>query len=214
MSLKRCKKVAVMLFTVGLILGLMNPAQAQLKSMAMPKFSAQPKSGFGAKLGYFMPGDEDVKDIWGSGSIFGVDYLYAFPPFGIDFGVEYFSKVEKKTAFGITSKAEWRVIPITATFLYFLSNCPMCLMPMREGFSPYIGVGIGYYLTRVDVETPLPGIPLFAGNAEESSIGFHVQGGFTLGKNFFTEVKYSTAGIKDDIKENAGEFTILVGYRF
>jgi hypothetical protein len=213
MSLKRCKKVAVMLFTVGLILGLMNPAQAQLKSMAMPKSPAQPKSGFGAKLGYFMPGDEDVKLIWGSGFIFGVDYLYAFPPYGIDFGVEYFSKEEEKTAFGITSKAEWRVIPLTATFLYFFSNCPMCLMPMREGLSAYIGVGIGYYLTRVDVETPLAGIPLFAGNAEESGIGFHVQGGFALGKNFFAEVKYSTVGLKGDIDKNAGGFTIFVGYR-
>lgn len=222
MSLKRYKKVAVMLFTVGLILGLMNLAQAQPKSMAMPKSPTQPKSGFGVKLGYFMPGDKDVKEIWGSGFTFGIDYLYAFPPYGINFGVEYFSKEKEETAFGTTSKVEWRVIPLTATFLYFISNCPMCLMPtkegfsyctMREGFSPYIGVGIGYYLTRVGVETPLAGMPLLAGNAEGSGIGFHVQGGFTLGKNFFAEVKYSMAGIKDGIEANAGGWTIFLGYR-
>ncbi|GAH99744.1 unnamed protein product, partial [marine sediment metagenome] len=31
-----------------------------------------------------MPSDEDVKDLWGSDFTFGIDYLYAFPPYGID----------------------------------------------------------------------------------------------------------------------------------
>ncbi len=194
MSLRRCKKLVVMLLTVGLILGLMNLAQAQ------------PKSGFAAKVGYFMPGDEDVEDIWGSDFSFGVDYLYAFPPYGIDFGAEYFSKEKTETVFPVTSKVEWRVIPLTATFLYFF--------PGREGFSPYIGVGIGYYLMKLDVEIALVGIPFLAGSAEESGIGSHVQGGFTLGENFFAEAKYSTADIENDIEADAGGFTILVGYRF
>jgi opacity protein-like surface antigen len=194
MSLNRCKKWALVLLIVGLILGLTNFAQAQ------------PKSGFGAKLGYFMPGDEDVEDIWGSDFTFGVDYLYAFPPYGIDFGAEYFYKKEEETVFPVTAEVEWRVIPLTATFLYFL--------PGREGFSPYIGGGIGYYLTKVEVEAALIGIPILAESVEESGVGFHVQGGVTLGKNFFAEAKYSTADIENDISVNAGGFTILVGYRF
>lgn len=191
MSLKRYKKLTVVLLTVGLIMGLMNLAQAQ------------PKSGFAAKVGYFMPGDEDVEDIWGSDFTFGVDHIWAFQPYGIGIGAEYFSKEEKETAFGVTVKAEWRVIPLTATFLYFL--------PGREGIYPYIGAGIGYYLTKVEYEVGWMGVPLFGGSAEESGIGFHAQGGITLGKNLFAEAKYSTADVEG---VEAGGFTILVGFRF
>jgi len=191
MSLKGCKKLMVMLLTVGLILGLINFAQAQ------------PESGFAAKVGYFMPGDEDVEDIWGSDFTFGVDYIWAFPPYGIGIGAEYFSKVEKETVLGVTAKAEWSVIPVTATFLYFL--------PGREGFSPYIGAGIGYYLAKVEYGVGYLGIPLFGASEEESDIGFHVQGGVTLGENLFAEAKYSTADVEG---VEAGGFTILVGYRF
>ena len=194
MSLKGCKKLTVMLLIVGLVLGLTGLAQAQ------------PESGFGAKVGYFMHGDEDVEDSWGSDFIFGIDYLYAFPPYGIDFGAEYFAKEKKVTALGVTYKQEWRVIPLTATFLYFF--------PGREGFSPYIGGGIGYYLTEYGVDIGYAGVPLFVNSWEESGIGFHAQGGFTLGENFFVEAKYSTADITGDIYDvNAGGVTILVGYR-
>ncbi len=191
MSLKRCKKVAVMLLIVGLILGLTGLAQAQ------------PKSGFAPKVGYFMPGDKDVEDIWGSDFTFGLDYLWAFPPYGIGIGAEYFSKEKKETAYGVTAKATWSVIPLTATFLYFF--------PGREGFSPYIGAGIGYYLAKVEYEVGWAGIPIFGVSEEESDVGFHVQGGITLGKNLFAEAKYSTADVKG---VEAGGFTILVGYRF
>ena len=190
MSLNRCKKLTVMLLIVGLVLGLTGLAQAQ------------PKSGFAPKVGYFMPGDEDVEDFWGSDFTFGIDYLYAFPPYGIDFSAEYFSKEETATFFGVTDKWGWRVIPLTATFLYFL--------PGKEGFSPYIGGGIGYYLARVDWEEIWGDTPMFGASAEESSVGFHAQGGFTLGENFFVEAKYSTADVEG---VEAGGFTILVGYR-
>lgn len=194
MSLNGCKKLTVMLLIVGLVLGLTSLAQAQ------------PKSGFGPKVGYFMPGDEDVKDIWGSDFTFGVDYLWAFPPYGIAFGAEYFSKEKKEAFLGVTAKQEWTVVPLTATFLYFL--------PGREGFSPYIGGGIGWYLAKYVLDVGWMGVPLFAGSAEESSVGFHAQAGLTLGQNFFAEVKYSTANIENDIDANAGGFTIFVGYRF
>ncbi len=177
-----------MLLTVGLILGLMNLAQAQ-------SVQAQPKSGLRAKVGYFMPGDSAVMDLWGSGLTFGADYLYAFPPYGIGLGVEYFSK--EKSLLLLTYS--WRVIPLTATFLYFF--------PGRENFSPYVGGGIGYYLVKIGEE--VLGIPFY--EEEGSGVGFHIQGGFTFGENFFAEAKYSTADIEG---VNAGGFTILAGYRF
>jgi len=198
MSLK-CKKLTVMLLTAGLILGLMNLAQAQ-------SVQTQPKSGLGAKVGYFMPGDNDVSDIWGSGLTLGADYLYAFPPYGIDFGVEYFSKEKEETVFPITVKVGWRVVPVTASFLYFF--------PGRVGFSPYVGGGIGYYFAKLDAEIAVVGIPFLAGSAEGSGFGFHAKGGFTLRENLFAEVKYSIANLQDDIEADAGGLTILVGYRF
>ena len=193
MSLKRCKKLTAVLLAVGLILGLMSIAQAQQES------------GFRAKVGYFMPGDTDVNDLWGSGFTFGADYLQVFPPYGIDFGVEYFSKEETWTLLGWTVKEDWRVIPVTATFLFFPSG--------GEGFSAYMGGGIGYYLTKYGLDIAVPGLTLLAGSLEESGIGFHVQGGFTLGENFFAELKWSTAEI-ENLGLNAGGLGVVAGYRF
>jgi opacity protein-like surface antigen len=194
MSLNKCKKLTLVLLAVGLILGLTNFAQAQ------------PKSGFAAKVGYFMPGDEDVEDIWGSGITFGADYLHLFSPYGIAFGAEYFSK-EEEVILIVSEKATYTVTPITATFLYFF--------PGGEGFSAYIGGGIGYYPVTIEVELGILGIPLVAEDMEESGIGFHLQGGLNFGRNFFVEAKYSSAEIEFDAGDiNAGGFTVLAGYRF
>ncbi len=193
MNLRKYKKLTLMLLTVGLILGLMSAAQAQ------------PETGFGVKVGMFTPSDENITDIWENGLAYGLDYLYAFPPYGIAFGVEYLSIVREMTFFPITETVEWRVIPITGTFLYFL--------PGKGGFSPYVGAGVGYYLTRVGVDIAFAGIPFLDVSEEESGIGFHAQVGFTLGKHFFAEVKYSMANVEYFETINAGGLTIFAGYR-
>ena len=193
MSLKRCKKLTAVLLAVGLILGLMSIAQAQQES------------GFRTKVGYFMPSDTGVDNLWGSGFTFGVDYLYVFPPYGIDFGAEYFSKETTRTLLGLTVKEDWRVVPVTATFLFS--------PPGGEVFSAYIGGGIGYYLTKYGLNVAVPSLTLLAVSFEESDIGFHVQGGFTLGENFFAELKWSTAEI-ENLGLNAGGLEVVAGYRF
>jgi hypothetical protein len=193
MSLKRCKKLTVVLLAVGLILGLMSIA------------SAQQESGLRVKAGYFMPSDTGVENLWGSGLTLGVDYLYAFPPYGVDFGAEYFSKEDSRTLLGITVKQDWRVVPVTATFLFFPSG--------GEGFSAYMGGGIGYYLTKYGLDIAVSGLTLLAGSMEESGIGFHVQGGFTLGKNFFAELKWSTAEIQN-LGIDVGGLEVVAGYKF
>jgi len=184
----------VVLLVVGLILGLMSVAQAQQES------------GFKVKAGYFMPGDQDVKDIFGSDFTFGASYLYAFLPYGIEFGAEYFSGEAGITVFPLTVKQEWRVVPVTATFLFFPSG--------GEEFSAYMGGGIGFYPVSYDFDMEILGVPFLGKPTNESVIGFHVQGGFTLGKNFFAEAKYSVANVENDIEVNAGGLTIVAGYRF
>lgn len=193
MDLRKYKKLTLMLLTVGLILGLMSTAQAQ------------PETGFGVKVGMFIPSDVNITDIWENGLTYGLDYLYAFPPYGIAFGAEYLSIVREMTIFPITEMIEWRVIPITGTLLYFL--------PGAGEFSPYVGVGIGYYLTRVEVDLAWAGIPFFGVTQQQSGIGFHAQVGFTLGKHFFAEAKYSMANVEYFDTINAGGLTILAGYR-
>ena len=193
MDLRKYEKLTLMLLIVGLILGLMSVAQAQ------------PKTGFEPKMGLFTPSDENITDIWENGVTYGLNYLYAFPPYGIAFGVEYFSIEKEATVFPITEKVEWRVIPITGTFLYFF--------PGRGGFSPYVGAGIGYYLTKRRWDEALARIPIFSLSQQESGIGFHVQCGFTLGENFFAEVKYSMANVEYSETINAGGLTIFAGYR-
>lgn len=193
MDLRKYKKLTLMLLTVGLILGLMSAAQAQ------------PKTGFSLKVGMFTPSDVNITDTWENGITYGLGYLYAFPPYGIAFEAEYLSITREMTIFPVTETVEWRVIPITGTFLYFL--------PGAGGFSPYVGAGIGYYLTRVGVDVAVAGIPFLGLSEEESGIGFHAQVGFTLGKHFFAEAKYSMANVEYFETINAGGLTILAGYR-
>ncbi len=193
MDLRKHKKLTLMLLTVGLILGLMSADQAH------------PETGFGLKGGLFTPSDVNITDTWENGITYGLDYLYAFPPYGIAFGVEYLSIMREMTVFPITENAEWRVIPITGTLLYFL--------PGTGGFSPYVGAGIGYYLTRVEVDVAFASIPILSISQEASGIGFHAQLGFTLGKHFFAEAKYSMANVEYFDTINAGGLTIFAGYR-
>ena len=193
MDLRKYKKLTLMLLTVGLILGLMSAAQAQ------------PETGFGVKVGMFTPSDQNITDIWENGVAYGIDYLYAFPPYGIAFGVEYLSIVREMTVFPITENVEWRVIPITATLLYFFAGA--------GGFSPYVGAGVGYYLTRIGFDATWVDIPILSISEEASGIGFHAQLGFTLGKHFFAEAKYSMANVEYFDTINAGGLTIFAGYR-
>jgi len=76
-----------------------------------------------------------------------------------------------------------------------------------------MGGGIGYYLAKYGLDIAVPGLTLLAGSLEESDIGFHVQGGFTLGENFFAELKWSTADIQN-WGLNAGGLGVVAGYRF
>ena len=156
------------------------------------------ESGIGVKVGYLMPSDRLVNDIYGSGLTFGADYLYIFPekPYGAKFGIDYFSKSKSMVVWGVSIDQSWSVIPVTGSFVYFLTP--------EKNF--YIGVGLGYYSAKETIE--IAGI---SGSASESALGFHCIGGYNFG-SFFGEVKISSATVFDDVQ--VGGISILAGYRF
>jgi len=135
---------------------------------------AQIKSGIGVKAGYFMTGDEELKEMWGGGIAFGADYLFLLTPsYGIDVGVDYFSQVSE----GITLT----IMPITGSFIY-----------APGGGNLYLGAGAGYYTAQVSGEGEQPAQMdslLTEPEVEiQSALGYHA---------FFIEGKYSTAKIEE-----------------
>ena len=154
------------------------------------------QSGIAVKLGYFMPSDDDVNDIYGSGSIFGADYLFTSPwkSYGFRVGIERFFRTRTTRIFGFLIHRHWSVVPITGTFVYFPAP--------EKNF--YVGAGLGFYTVREKIKM------LWISTSEsEMALGFHLVGGYTM-CNFFGEAKISHA-VVDDI--NAGGLSILVGYR-
>jgi len=147
------------------------------------------QSGIGFKGGLFMPSDEDIDLVWGTGFIFGMDYRYMFKgqKYGIDVNFEYF----QKSTDILFLTAEYRLIPITASFVYF---------PAEE-MGLYLGAGVGMYFAKIR----------WIYSASNSGSGLHLKGGFNFGKNFFIEGKYSFLAEVGQL--NIGGASLLAGYR-
>jgi len=147
------------------------------------------QSGIGFKGGLFMPSDENLDNVWGSGLIFGADYLYIVPGqrYGLDFSFEYF----QKSTDVIWMTAEYRLIPVTTSFVYFPS----------KDVNIYLGGGVGLYLAKIR----------WIYSASNSGFGLHLKGGFAFGKGFFIEGKYSFLAEAGDL--NVGGINFLAGYR-
>ena len=171
--MKKSKIIMVAVLVVGITMGVFAAGAG-----------AQVRSGIGIKAGYFMPGDADVNTVYGSGLVFGADYLFLLgPSYGIDVGVDYFSQ----EALGLTT---WTVIPITGSLIYVFG-----------GGNLYIGAGGGYYTA----EMTIPG-----DSESHSAFGYHALAGISLGPQFFIEGKYSYADVEGI---DAGGISIFGGIR-
>lgn len=165
---------------------------------------AEVNSGLRVKAGLFMPGDSDVADLYGNGLVFGVEYAYPFSnkPYGILGSIDYFPKGATETVYygGYLYHVdhEWRVIPITFSFIYFPS----------VGKNYYFGGGIGNYSATLDAELRETGQ---SESESESGIGFHILAGYNFSGGFFGRVKYSTADLEGT---DAGGISFFGGYRF
>ena len=136
-----------------------------------------------------MPSDENLDDVWGSGLILGMDYRYMFEGqrYGIDFGLEYF----QKSTDILFMTAEYSLVPITASFVYF---------PVEET-GLYLGAGVGMYFAKIR----------WIYSASNSGFGLHLKGGFVFGKNFFVEGKYNFSAKAGQL--DVGGASLLAGYR-
>lgn len=154
------------------------------------------QSGIAIKLGYFMPSDDDVNDIYGSGLTFGADYLHIFPweSYGIRVGIEGFFRTKTTRVFGLSIDQNWRVVPVTGTFVYFPT-------PEKDF---YIGAGLGFYSVREKIE-----ILWISSSESETALGLHFLGGFSF-RQFFGEAKISHAVANST---NVGGLSVSVGYR-
>ena len=175
--MRKSKRIIFTILVLGIILGIVS----------MGACAEETQSGIGVKVGYFMPGDEEINNLLGSGLSYGADYLYSFPEklYGVAFGIEYFSK-------SIFPTLTLTITPITGSFLYF---------PTLEK-NLYIGGGLGYYLATITAE----GVDILS----ISVLGYHALAGYNFGGKFFVEAKYSTANFEG---LNIGGINVLAGYR-
>jgi len=154
------------------------------------------QSGLAVKLGYFMPNDEDVSDIYDSGLTLGADYLFtsSWKSYGFRVGVERFFRARTTRVLGLSIKQKWLVVPVTGTFVYFPA-------PEKKF---YVGGGFGLYAVREKIK-----MLWISSSTSEVTLGFHLLGGFNF-RQFFGEAKISHAVVNST---NVGGLSIFVGYR-
>jgi opacity protein-like surface antigen len=188
------------------------------------------RGDIGVKMGYFVPAEKSIKEIYGSGGLtFGLDGVF-WRANNVGFGVslDYFRKsgtpvfiingdtVETAdTAIVRDASCKITFIPITCNVYYKLGNKDAVVRP-------YIGGGMGFYLANEELKAVIYGDDRF-GSASKTEIGFQVLGGIECkmsGKTkLVAEVKYSFAsasgegGLAGETVDMGG-LTISAGIRF
>lgn len=155
---------------------------------------------FELKTNYFTPSEQSFKDVYGSGMTYGAEIgITLWKGIGIWAGGDYFTKKGKMTF--TEEETELQIIPLYGGIKFRL---------LKGGISPYIGLGIGYFLFK---ETN----PV--GKVEEGDIGYIGQAGFLIkiaGALFF-DIKgsYSYCKAKPvDIEADLGGFKVGIGLGF
>lgn len=158
-------------------------------------------TGFGAKFtigveaGYFLPGDEDFSDIYGSAPVFGLNAGYCVSEnLQIIAGGNLYNKSGATT---ITSETLEMSIFTFRFGGYYLFK--------MESITPKVGAGIAY--ASVDEETPFGGF-------SDSKIGWFLAGGLDIPFGNLLigglEVQYSDVSIEGDFgNQSVGGLSIL-----
>ena len=123
-------------------------------------------------LGYYMPAEKSVKDLYGSGIVYGGGVSYAYSEqICIVGALDYWKGSGEIAAVTGTSSGTWTYTPKT--------DCSLSIMPItcnviynipvqKSAFAPYVGGGIGYYLAKSEVGSK---------NESKGAVGFQVLGG-------------------------------------
>jgi len=178
----------------------------------------------GIKVGYFMPNEDAVKDIYGGGATFeGELIVWNQTGLGTAFGIQRFAKsgdpyVYDPYGYVTGASADISIMPITFTGLYRMTkNSP------RTKIRPYFGAGVGIYMVKEKLSASF-----FDGGYESDSVslnkmGFHFLGGVQADlwkhASLVFDIKYASASLslKMDMIDNdvdLGGFSVSSGLRF
>lgn len=190
------------------------------------------------KIGYFLPQlNSEVDEFYGGGRVFSLGGEYNFSPaFSLTLNLDYkkFDFPEKKENWEVARVEEdyLRIIPITFSLIYKIG------IGDQQDFLPYIGSGVGVYLTKLkykvsEIPNPydwtiglkrgkFPQIRVSKSNPSYSNstigTGFHLLGGFRyrLFLHLFLcgEIKYTSASISKWNDIDVGGITIVGGVNY
>jgi opacity protein-like surface antigen len=182
------------------------------------------ETDFGLRLGYFIPFDESVKEIYGNGPVFGAEVI-TWQASGLGVGVvaEYYGKSGKPITTGsvFAQSAKARLVPFYLAFMYraTLTN---------SSIRPYFGAGWGRYFFNEKITFIDQGVP-YRASVSKNPLGLHafagLQAPFSSSASFVLEVKFSYASISQTLfvgttnagevnSKNIGGVSAIAGVRF
>jgi len=175
---------------------------------------------FGAKIGYFSPGEKAIDEMYGSGLVYGGEFImWNKNSLGVSFGIERFGAkgdpividlydFKKRAKDSLDAECSISIMPITLTGLYRIKNPTLDIIP-------YFGLGGGLYFVKEEVKVSYYGESASA-SGSDNALGFHLTAGIQY-ENFFAEAKYSSASISSagaaGNSANIGGFNIFLGIR-
>ncbi|MDI6752340.1 MAG: outer membrane beta-barrel protein [bacterium] len=189
--------------SIGILaIGIMALASTQALAKDASKVSAI------GVVGYYMPAEKSVADLYGKGIAFGGGLSYEYSPqISIVGAVDYWKGSKEKTATVGTTTVKTdhslRIMPITCNVIY---NIPV----QKSAFAPYVGGGIGYYSAE-DKKGSV--------SKSKGAVGFQVLGGCTYpvssNLSIAAVTRYSVATVKfDDGDKKVGGLTIGGGVAY
>jgi hypothetical protein len=177
------KKLMTIVLAIVLIAGFTSTTKAQISIGA--------KAGIALPMGTF----GDAVGLGFGGSAIGEYAINENMAVGLNIGYYTFSG---KTIAGFDMPS-YSIIPILADFKYFLQT---------EGFRPYVGAGIGMYMSSMaDYTMTMFGTTVTVPGGSTSDFGFSPKVGFWMGDGF----QYG-ACIDYNIVSNANHLGINVGF--
>ncbi|HEX5323061.1 MAG TPA: outer membrane beta-barrel protein [Capsulimonadaceae bacterium] len=185
---------AHMIIAGSVLMTLAGAAQAQL---------GQPtKSSISIKVGGYFPSNSSARDNGGSTQLSaGIDY--AVPSTG---GNSTTSLPSVYFDYNGGSKNGGHVNTYGVGFAV-RSAASSSSAPAKMGFSPYVGIGTGYYEVQVKNNTVKPSV-----SGSGGSFGGKIFAGLNLSSNFFIEANYQLISSRKGV--NPSGFGVQLGARF
>jgi len=180
----------------------------------------QAETEFDIKTGYFMPTDNAMDDMYGTGAVIAGDLIYWFDNLGMGIGLDYWKQdgtpvtIMDGSISVLEASSEMEIVSLTLTALYRFNP--------TQKVKPYVGAGLGsYYAKENSSVTTNYSTTSFSGS--DTALGVHILAGVDMelseSISFFLEAKLSGATVDASgglggEDADIGGFTIFAGIRF